>query len=226
MYRDDKKAELRPTNTFANFEVQTEGQQLAFDVLRTLADQVVAASQHIATIRQPFDEPSLLFLWGQPGRGKTHLVEAFVNRIRLEAPDVYQRLIMTRGRFYFDFQMNDNPYGDAPIVIIDDMFHDKLGVSDLHPATEINSFMRFITDLYDRRRLVLVTSNFPLIEGGILEMVAKVDKIGRITSRAAEVMSRVGEIELQGMDFRQELVRRRRQSSGRGFNIALPGVGH
>jgi chromosomal replication initiation ATPase DnaA len=226
MYYDDKKAEVRPTNTFDNFEVQSEGQRLAFDLLSTLAEQVVAASQHIASIAQPFDEPSLLFLWGQPGRGKTHLVEAFVNRIRVDAPEVYKRLIMSRGRFSSDFQSDFNSYGDAPIVIIDDMYHDMMRVSDLHPATEIKAFMRFITDLYDRRRMVIVTSNFPLIEGGIMEMVTKVDKIGRITSRAAEVMSRVGEIELQGMDFRHELVRRRRQSPGRGFSIALPGVGH
>ncbi len=60
-----------------------------------------------------------------------------------------------------------------------------MSVAELHPNTEVASFMRFLTDLYDRQRLVIVTSNFPLIEGGIMGRVASVDKIGRTISRAA-----------------------------------------
>lgn len=97
-----------------------------------------------------------------------------------------------------------------------------MSVADLHPSTEIASFMRFLTDLYDRQRLVIVTSNFPLIEGGIMERVATVDKIGRTISRAAEVMSRAGEYKLEGEDFRQELLRRRRSERNTGLSLVLP----
>ncbi len=222
MYRENKLDEVRPSNNFSNFEAQTKSQKNVFELLQGLAQQVVDCRDVIANTEKPFAEPCLLFLWGEPGRGKTHLVEAFVNQIRHEAPDVYRRMVMSRGRFYYDYQITDNPYGDAPIVVIDDMFHDKMSVADLHPNTEIASFMRFLTDLYDRQRLVIVTSNFPLIEGGIMERVAAVDKIGRTISRAAEVMSRAGEYKLEGEDFRQELLRRRRSERSTGLSLVLP----
>lgn len=222
MYRENKLNEVRPSNNFSNFEAQTKSQKNVFELLQRLAQQVVDCRDVIANTEKPFAEPCLLFLWGEPGRGKTHLLEAFVNQICREAPDVYRRMVMSRGRFYYDYQITDNPYGDAPIVVIDDMFHDKMSVADLHPNTEIASFMRFLTDLYDRQRLVIVTSNFPLIEGGIMERVAAVDKIGRTISRAAEVMSRAGEYKLEGEDFRQELLRRRRSEKNNGISLVLP----
>lgn len=223
MYRDNKLKEVRPSNNFSSFEAQSESQRTVSGLLQGLTNQVIDCREAIANTAQPFSEPCLFFLWGEPGRGKTHLVEAFVNKIRSEAPDVYRRMIMSRGSFYFDYQTSDNPYGDAPIVVIDDMFHDKMSVGDLQPSTEIAAFMRFITDLYDRQRLVIVTSNFPLIEGGIMERVAAVDKIGRTISRAAEVMSRAGEYKLEGQDFRQELVRRRRSERNTGVTLTLSG---
>ncbi|MBP9809808.1 hypothetical protein KBF38_16020 [bacterium] len=223
MYRENKLNEVRPSNNFSTFEAQTESQRTVSGLLQGLANQVIDCRDVIANTAQPFSQPCLFFLWGEPGRGKTHLVEAFVNKIRREAPDVYSRMVMSRGRFLYDYQIVDNPYGDAPIVVIDDMFHDKMSVGDLHPNTEIASFMRFLTDLYDRQRLVIVTSNFPLIEGGIMGRVASVDKVGRTISRAAEVMSRAGEYKLEGEDFRQELLRRRRSERNTGVTLTFSG---
>ncbi len=202
-YRENKLQEVRPGNTFANFTPNHESQEKVRDLLMALVEQLVANQEVIAGERHPFADASLLFVYGSPGRGKTHLVEAFINELRLRAPNVYKRMVLSRGNFYFDYQIGDNPYYDAPIVIIDDMFHNKMSVSALHPATEIEAFMKFIGDLYDRRRLVLVTSNFSLIEGGILQRVREVDKVGRIISRAAEVLSHCGEFRLEGPDYRE-----------------------
>lgn len=157
----------------------------------------------------PFADGALLFLYGEPGRGKTHLVEAFINALRLRASRVYERMVLSRGNFYYDYQTDCNPYYYAPVVVIDDMFHKKMSVADLWD-TEIDAFMKFIGDLYDKRRLVIVTSNFSLIEGGIMERVKEVDKIGRVISRAAEVLTRCGEFRLEGPDYRQIIASEKR----------------
>lgn len=209
-YRENKIQEVRPGSTFENFTPSTDSQSQVQELLQGVAQQVIAAKETIATQTQPFGDACLIFLYGKPGRGKTHLVEAFVNAIKAAAPEVFARMVLSRGRLYFDYQVNDNPYGDAPIVIVDDMFHDKQSVEHLHPATELTAFMKFITDLYNHKRLVIVTSNFGLIEGGILDRVEKEDKVGRTISRATEVMSGAGEFELLGPDYREELAKQRR----------------
>ncbi|MBY0359681.1 MAG: hypothetical protein K2W82_16890 [Candidatus Obscuribacterales bacterium] len=156
-------------------------------------------------------------MYGGPGRGKSHLAEALINDVRIRAPDVYARMVLSRGEFYYDFQTDSNPYGEAPIVVIDDMFHNKSSVDELHSATEIQSFMNFVSDLYDNHRLCIVTSNFSLLQaGGILSRVRQVDKIGRIASRCQEILSNAGEIELLGDDFREELARRRKDKTPGG----------
>jgi predicted ATPase len=205
-YRENKIAEVRPGSTFDTFKVYDPAQQQVVDLLGNVADQVIARTPRILEEEFPFDNGKILFLWSEPGRGKTHLVEAFINRIRAADKRLAKKMVLSRGRFYFDFQLDINPYGDASIVIVDDMFHDKMSIGDLHPATEVQAFMRFISMVYDRRVLALVTSNFPMIEGGgILSRVAQVDKIGRILSRSKEVLSGSGEIHLAGRDYREVL---------------------
>jgi chromosomal replication initiation ATPase DnaA len=217
-YRENKIEEVRPGSTFENFTPSTDSQSQVQELLQGLAQQVIEAKDTIATQTQPFGDACLIFLHGKPGRGKTHLVEALVNEIKAAAPKVFARMVLSRGRLYFDFQVNDNPYGDAPIVIIDDMFHDKQSVKDLHPATELTAFMKFITDLYNHKRLVIVTSNFGLVKGGILDRIKEEDKVGRTVSRAAEVMSGAGEFELLGPDYREELAEQRR---GKGLVLKI-----
>lgn len=215
-YRDDKLAEVRPTSTFESFELYDPAQQQVVDLLTSVADQVIERAPVIMSEEFPFESGKILFLHSEPGFGKTHLVEAFINRILKAVPELRKKMVLSRGRFYFDFQCDDHPYGKAPLVIIDDMFHDKSSVSDLHPATELASFMKFMTMVYERRVLCLITSNFPMVEGGILAQLTKVDKVGRVRSRAAEILSGSGEINLQGKDFRVELAARRKKD---GFKL-------
>lgn len=209
MYSDNKISQVRPGSTFEAFEVYDPEQQKVVDLLTKVADQLVARADRVARDEFPFDNGKVLFLWSEPGFGKTHLVEAFVNRVKAARPELLKRMVLSRGRFYFDFQINDNPYG-VPIVIVDDMFHDKQSVADLHPATELASFMKFVTMVYERRVLAIVTSNFSLLQGGIVDRVKAVDKVGRIVSRMEELLSASGEIHLSGKDFRKELASRRK----------------
>lgn len=216
-YRENKIGEVRPGSTFANFEVYDPQQQGAIDLLQGVAQQVVERGPRILSDQFPFDNGKILFLWSEPGRGKTHLVEAFINHIREKDKRLLNRMVLSRGRFYYDFQLDTNPYGDACIVVVDDMFHDMSSLQQLHPATEVKAFMRFIQMVYDRRVLALVTSNLPMIEGGgIVARVQEVDKVGRVVSRCKEVLAGSGEIHLAGKDFREELAGRRK---GQGFQL-------
>lgn len=215
LYRDNKIDQVRPGSTFESFEVYDPELGQSVELLKDIADQVIAARERILKEEFPFDNGKVLFLWSEPGRGKTHLVEAFVNRVLKGDKRLAQRMVLSRGCFYYDFQIGENPYHGAPIVIIDDMFHDMQSVAQLHPATEIAAFMKFMTMVYERRVLALVTSNFPLMDG-ILARVKEVDKVGRILSRAKEVLSYSGEIHLAGKDFREELAERRK---GQGFKL-------
>jgi len=70
MYRENKLNELRPSNNFRNFEAWTESQKTVFELLQGLAQQVFDCRDVIANTEKPFAEPYLLFLWGEPSRGK------------------------------------------------------------------------------------------------------------------------------------------------------------
>lgn len=90
------------------------------------------------------------------------------------------------------------------------MFREHSSVADLHPATELQAMMKFITSTYDRRMLSIVTSNFPMLaENGILSRLEKIDPVGRTLSRAKELFAQSGEIYLPGEDFRSVLAKRR-----------------
>ncbi len=204
-YSEDKMHQVRLDCRFENFTAMHDSQAQAKAFLFELANQVVDAAPVLAADPHAFRRATLLFLHGKPGRGKTHLVEAFINEVLERAPGLRSLMVLSRGRFMYDYQTTDSPYGDSSIVIIDDMYHDKMDVRELHPATDVRSFMKFITDLYDNHRLVIVTSNFPLLNGGIMGLVQKTDTIGRIVSRAAEVMAGAGELELLGDDYRQRI---------------------
>lgn len=217
-YSENNIEEVRPGSTFENFTPSTDSQSRVHELLQGLAQQVIEAKDTIATQTQPFGDACLIFLHGEPGRGKTHLVEAFVNAIKAAAPEVFARMVLSCDRLYLDYLYSSNPYDDAPIVIIEDLFHDKKSVSDLHTGADIAAFMKFITDMYSHKRLVIVTSNFRLLKGGILDRVKEADQVGRTVSRAAEVMSGGGEFELLGPDYREELAKQRR---GKGFVLNI-----
>ncbi|MBY0552724.1 MAG: hypothetical protein K2W95_35905 [Candidatus Obscuribacterales bacterium] len=208
-YYDNKIAEVRSGSTFEEFQVYDSAQQRVVDLLKRVADHLLGRAPDVLNNEFPFDNGKVLFLWSKPGFGKTHLLEAFINRVKAGNAKLLQRMVLSRGLFEFDYQTCDSPYG-VPVVVIDDMFHDKQSVSDLHPVGELASFMKFVTDTYERRALAIVTSNFPLLKGGIVERIAQVDKGGRIVSRMKELLACSGEIKLTGKDFRAELAKRRK----------------
>jgi len=216
----------RPGSTFDAFEVYHQGQQDIVDTMTELADQIIGSANTIVNDEYPFPFGQIIFLWSEVGQGKTHLLEAFVNRVLKQAPELEKRIYLSRSNFCHDNMTAAARYDNLPIILIDDLFSDLQSVDAMHPATDLKALMHFFTRCYDRRPLVICTSNFSMNEGqGLLSRLGQADKIGRALSRAKELLSTAGEIYLPGKDFRGEIAKRRQQSfkKGRqGAGLVLP----
>lgn len=208
-YWHSKLAQVRPENTFASFELYSPEQKPVVDFLQAVAAQIVGKCDAILRDDFPFANGRLMFLTSDPGHGKTHLVEAVINHVAEHKPELLGKMVLSRGDFLHDHMTAASEYGGAPVVVIDDVFAEHQNIDSLHPATDLKSFMHFITMLYERRIFVLMTSNFRLTgDNGILASVAKCDKMGRVVSRCLQMVGTTGEIVLPGKDFRAELAKR------------------
>ncbi len=207
-YWNNKLAQVRPENTFDSFELYSP-EQKPVDRLQAVAAQIVGKCDAILRDDFPFANGRLLFLTSDPGHGKTHLVEAVINYVAEHKPQLLGKMVLSRGDFLHDHMTAANEYGGASVVVIDDAFAEHQNIDALHPATDLKSFMHFITMLYERRIFALMTSNFRLTgDNGILARVAKCDKMGRVVSRCMQMVGTSGEIILPGKDFRAELAKR------------------
>ncbi|MDP3507973.1 MAG: DnaA/Hda family protein [Candidatus Melainabacteria bacterium] len=220
MSHDNCIKQIRPESTFANFKVYQPEQQAVLDTMVTLAQQIVDNSKLIVGQEYPFPFGQIIFLWSQPGHGKTHLLEAFASHILTHAPELERSLYLARDNFTLRHIAYTDLYEKRPIVMIDDLFSEYQSVDKLHAATDLRCLMDYLTAVYDRRTLVIATSNFPMLSNhGIIECIRSVDKIGRILSRCEELLSTAGEIYLPGIDYRQEIAKERQQ---RRSTIRLP----
>lgn len=217
-YGLNKLSQVRATCSFQNFEIYSDEQRPIVARLQNLADQVINKGDRILQDEFPFDSGRIMFLTSPPGHGKTHLVEAVINRIADKSPKLLSKIVLSRGGFYADHRGGFCEYGGAPILIIDDIFSEFQSVDQLHPTTDLRAFMSFITMLYERRVFALITSNFRLMgeDGGILGRIASCDDVGRVRSRCKEVLAASGEIVLPGRDFREELAQRH---AGESFTL-------
>ena len=207
--------QVRPNSTFENFEKLNKELESLAEKLQKLVDSIIAKGEQVLVSRYPFADAKLIILWGKPGRGKTHLVEAFINAIAKRDPRLLSRIYLSRYNFTYENIAGVHSYDDLPIIVIDDIFANHQSIDELHPATDIASFMAFVQMIYEDRRLVIMTGNFPF-RNGILEKVRAVDKTGRVLSRMQELMASAGEIEVVGDDYREKLAR---EKAGQEFSV-------
>ncbi len=196
--------QVRPTARFTELDRYSEELSIIADRVERLAHVLISLEEKITSAQYPFDHAQMLILWGLPGRGKTYLIEALINEIKDKAPNMLRMIYLARSDFTLDNIALPFDYDRKPIVIIDDLFAKYQAVHDLHPRTDIVCFMRFVQMIYEERRMVIATCNFPFKEG-ILERVKTVDTIGRIVSRMKELLANSGEIEIIGIDYRDIL---------------------
>jgi DNA replication protein DnaC len=218
--RNNDIRNIRPDATFDNFEPATETQSKIRDTCEGLAQSLIDAAPGYANGNNPLKNGAFFVLSSAPGRGKTHLLEAMVNKIGEEAPDLLDSTFLLRD----DFTLHTISGGASPltfnhksIILIDDLFSKYHSLDDLHAATDLKNFMDLIASAYENRWFVMVTSNFPIVEG-LLPRIAEIDKVGRITSRCKEILTaRAGEFILDGDDYREVLMQKalaEREKSG------------
>lgn len=88
-----------------------------------------------------------------------------------------------------------------PIIVFDDVYCDRNAIAEIDNF-DIKSFMELTMLAYERRALVIMSSNFPL-KAALMDRVARVDKLGRVVSRLKEMMSLSGELVIDGPDYRE-----------------------
>ncbi len=213
----------RPGSTFERYEPETAAQREAHIQFQRLADGLIANEAAILASEHPFPAAKLIFLWGAPGTGKTHLVEAIINRVRHRAPKLLlaNKLYLARKDFTLEHVAMVSTYERAPVVIVDDMWNTHASVDRLH-SVDVQCFSDFVFSIYERRTLVLVTSNFPIM-AGILPIVKQYDPAGRAVSRLSELLAGSGEMHLEGPDYRQVLAER--AGAGNAFTISTGAKG-
>jgi predicted ATPase len=218
MNRGNCVGAVRPESTFERYQPQTPAQREARLQLQRLADGLVAHEAAILASEHPFPRARLIFLWGTPGTGKTHLVEALINRVREKAPRLLHahKLHLSRNDFTLEHVANVSTYEDAPIVVIDDLWSAHASLDRLN-TVDLRCFIAFVSSIYDRRTLVLATSNFAILDG-ILPLVRKQDPLGRATSRLDELLAGSGEIHLEGPDHRR--IHAERADAGDAFTVS------
>lgn len=213
-------SQIRPNSTFASFEIYQNEQIAALEGMKALADQLVNNASVIEGREYPFALGQVIFLWSEPGHGKSHLLEAFAQHLLDGAPALAKSIYLARDSFTLRHIASVDLYDRRPIVLIDDLFSEYQSVSQLHTATDLPCLMKFLASVYERRTMVIATSNFPMLgDGGILEAIAKVDKVGRILSRCEELLASSGEIYLPGKDYRKVIAQKRKAE---GSLIKLP----
>ena len=200
---ENQVARVRPSSRLDSYAPQTESQKLALANLTALAAAIVRKGDAISTEPHPFAHGRIIFLSGPPGVGKTHLVEGLVNEVLEKDPRLDGKVFLFRGDLNVYFTRTSE-FDGCPVVVIDDLYAELQSLDRLHPVPDIRSLMELVTLVYEQRRLLILTSNFQMMEG-MVTRIAEVDEVGRVTSRLRELMANSGELVLDGSDYRLRL---------------------
>ncbi len=163
--------QVRPNSTFNNFilDQATSTQRLAHDTFKKLANRL-ANHPPLLEYQYPFDNAQLFVLAGPPGTGKTHLIEALINEVTTENPELIDRIFLYRGVRLLIYLTHDFIYKRYPIVIVDDLLFGYNSLNDVDHSA-ISELMEAIQIIYECRNLVIFTSNFPVLSGGLYNLI-------------------------------------------------------
>lgn len=220
--------EVRPDSLFENYQPLTESQKKALAFFKNISSILTESDMAKRIISDEFPFPTAAFyvFSGKPGVGKTHLMEAVVNGLTAQNPKLRDRIFLLRDNFTTMMygMSGDNFFNNKPIILLDDLYAEIQGPEGLKGFGYVEKLTQFLMQVYERRSLVIASSNFPFIEN-VLPLVRQHDIIGRSTSRIAEMFGRggVGELEIKGPDYR-EIIAQMAQTGEHGGNI-FPKIG-
>lgn len=219
---ENKISEIRQDVSFANYEPQTQEQAEGLALAQAIAKGLIEGNGKfksiLAQLESPLPNGHLFCFSGAPGRGKTHLMEAIINEVRASAPNVYGSMTFQRGDLPRPAlgSIPEHEVDWKPIIFLDDVWADKHSVDDLI-ENDIRNISELIKFAYDRKLFVVMSTNFPFTKD-VLPKIQEWDKVGRISSRAAEMLkTRSQEIEIIGPDHRQEMAAEAPMDINAGF---------
>jgi len=207
----NSKDDIRNNSVFAKYVPKTEAQTQALELAKSIAGALVDGEGKITITgndyrtHSPFDNSILYVLSGKPGVGKTHLIESILNDLKARAPSLYDISCLRRGPLPFvaSGSAHDGDFDGKPLIFLDDVWADKSSVKDLN-NDNIRSLMGVITWAYERRAMIVMTTNFPFVSE-ILPVIKQHDPVGRVVSRTQEMLDqRACEINIEGPDHRAQ----------------------
>lgn len=212
--------DVRPDSTFDSYRPLTDSQKEAMKCMANLSESLIERQAAFEGQENPMPHAGVMVLVGGVGVGKTHLIESVINDISQRAPNLRNRCFLQRGSLTTAVVGGslERELTKTPILFVDDAYAEKQNLSDLSDF-DIKSLMDFFTSVYEKRSLIIFTSNFPILsDTGLLERIRRIDKVGRITSRCKELIAvGGGEIFVNGPDYREIIAEeaiRRRKSPG------------
>jgi hypothetical protein len=204
--------------TFADFELysQDPGQKSTVELMQRLAGRVVGYAPKLVADENPFEEGKILSIVSEPGRGKSHLVHAFLNQIKADDPRALAKICFHSPAF------KSGPFrpAETPILIIDDLFSGDSATTSVKQLGDraVQGFMGLCTQIWENRVFAIITCNYSVLPT-MFERIRAHDMVGRSTSRLAGMMDASKEIILPGKDYRRALAEKARADRGGAFDI-------
>ena len=196
--------QIRPKSTFENYIPITDEQKVAKDLLINISNQLIQNEASFSKQPQsPFPKANLINLFGTTGTGKTHLIESLLNHLKTNSETIFKNCYLFRDNFTTSHICYIPVYDQKQIIIIDDLYSTHQNINNLDHV-DIRVFSDWIANIYERRTLVITTSNFSILgTSGIAKKIEEQDTIGRTTSRLIELLARAKEIYVKGPDHRR-----------------------
>jgi len=192
---------IRKTSTFESFVPPNEDTMLLVAGLEQLANDLTINIKN----NGGFDHSRLINLYGKPGTGKSHLLEAFVSQIISKGGyEMTEKILFLNDKDVGTWRYGLYNERRVKIVTVDDLFANNKSVNEIS-SFDLKGFMDCIYRGYETKQFIFVTSNFSL--SGITEIIAKQDGPGRITSRLKEMT--LSSIKLDGPDYREIIAAKR-----------------
>jgi energy-coupling factor transporter ATP-binding protein EcfA2 len=113
--------------------------QTAMAGMGRLVDSILAHAETVLGQELPFKTGRIIVLSGPPGRGKSHLVEAFANELTERSPALAEKIFfLRRDLVHYTYSLGSSePYfADRPIGIIDDLFREHASIDRLGTAND------------------------------------------------------------------------------------------
>lgn len=180
--------------TFENYEYTNKKNEKIKESLKNFTEVLIKNKWDLG-------EPVIIWLQWNPWLWKTHLLRAMQNYLKENG---IKFLSNQNNRFFF--QKEKFLEEENKIIFLDDLFQDVWSETEFEKFDswiEIskNYLKKLIFDLYENKKILIVSSNFDIKY--ILDLLSNGDEIGRLKDRINELLWRVQTLKLEWDSYRK-----------------------